>query len=204
QSISMNVPVEMAEDVSYRGVFGAATPRSMSLQSKRRTYSANAPGMSLESRSFSEEPEEKARGIFVGTSSMKADEEKNQPLPTSSPKGMVSKGIDAVQKNLRQKPSSPAAKTTQLEVVSVTGLEQSDTLSLTEYLQHTNLPANLSGEIVFEFTLSKGRVGRIMLDGEASTLKTANVIELIKRHLIKWRPSQSVNSTVMLRLRIQS
>ncbi|MFP4415003.1 VIT domain-containing protein [Coleofasciculus sp.] len=200
QSISMNVPVEMAEDVSYRGVFGTAAPRSMSIQSERQAYLASAPGMSLESLSLADA----APTEFGGMYSMKADEEKNPPLPTSSPKGMVSKGIDAVQKNLRQKPSSPAAKTTQLEVVSVTGLEQSDTLSLTEYLQHTNFPSNLSGEIVFEFTLSKGRVGRIMLDEEASTLKTANVIELIKRNLIKWRPSQSVNSTVVLRLRIQS
>ncbi|EDX77892.1 hypothetical protein MC7420_7630 [Coleofasciculus chthonoplastes PCC 7420] len=112
--------------------------------------------------------------------------------------------VGAMYLRLRQKPSSPAANNTHLEVISVTGLEPSDTLSLTQYLQQINLPANLSGEIVFEFTLSKGRVGRIMLEEEASTLKTANVIELIKRHLLKWRPSQSVNSTVVLRLRIQS
>jgi Ca-activated chloride channel family protein len=200
QSVSMNVPVEMAEDVSYRGVFGAAAPRSMSLQSRRQAYSASETGMSLESLSLSNE----APSVFSGMYSMKADEAKNPPLPTSSPKGMVNQGIDAVRKKLGKKPSSPAAKNTQLEVVSVTGLEPSDTLSLTQYLQHTNLPANLSGEIVFEFTLSKGRVGRILLDEETSTLKTANVIDLIKRHLIKWRPSQSVNSTVVLRLRIQS
>ncbi|MEQ9232877.1 VIT domain-containing protein [Coleofasciculus sp. E2-BRE-01] len=200
QSVSMNVPVEMAEDVSYRGVFGAAAPRSMSLQSQRRTYSANAPSMSLENLSLADA----ASTEFDAMYSMKADEDKNPPLSTSSPKGMVSKGIDAVQKKLGQKPSSPAAKNTQLEVVSVTGLEQSEALSLTQYLQQINLPSNLRGEIVFEFTLSKGRVGRIMLDEEASTLKTANVIELIKRNLIKWRPYQLINSTVVLKLRIQS
>ncbi|MEQ9482078.1 VIT domain-containing protein [Coleofasciculus sp. F4-SAH-05] len=200
QSVSMNVPVEMAEDVSYRGVFGkAASRRSMSIQSKRRAYSASAPGMSLESLSLSAVPT-----VLGGMYSMNADEDKIPPLPTSSSAEMVSKGIDAVRHKLGQKPSSPAANNTQLEVVSVTGLEQSDTLSLTQYLQKINLPSNLSGEIVFEFTLSKGRVGRILLDEEASTLKMVNVIELIKRNLIKWRSSQSVNSTVVLRLRIQS
>ncbi|MEQ8972203.1 MAG: VIT domain-containing protein [Coleofasciculus sp. C1-SOL-03] len=199
QSVSMNVPVEMAEDVSYRGVFGKAAPRSISLHSRRQAYSASAPGD--DSLSIY------AGGVFQecgGMSSMKADEEKNLDVPTSSFKAMASKGIDPVRKKLGQKPSSPAANNIHLEVVSITGLQQSDTLSLTQYLQQINLPANLSGEIVFEFTLSKGRVGRIMLDEEASTLKTANVIELIKRSLIKWRPSQSVNSTVVLRLRIQS
>ncbi|MEQ8752721.1 MAG: VIT domain-containing protein [Coleofasciculus sp. G1-WW12-02] len=207
QSVSMNVPVEMAEDVSYRGVFGGtASRRALSIQSKRRPYSARKPNRVLESASISDAftDEDGFQLIKSYFSSMPEQGNPNQILPTSPSQGSVSKGINEVPKNLGQKPSSPSAKNTQLEVVSVTGLDQTETLSLTQYLQRVNLPSNLSGEIVFEFTLSKGRVGRIMLDEEASTLKMVKVIELIKRNLIKWRPSKAVNSTVVLRLRIQS
>lgn len=90
----------------------------------------------------------------------------------------------------------------QIEVVSADGLDQQVIASLTQYLQSVNLPRSVSGEIVLEFPISKGRLGHIVLDEQASTLKDSTVIDLIKRSLISWRPNQSINDTIRLKLRI--
>ncbi|MEH1932058.1 after-VIT domain-containing protein [Nostoc sp.] len=57
-------------------------------------------------------------------------------------------------------------------------------------------------EIVFEFTLNKGRVERVVLDEKASTLKDAVVVEKIKRSLLIWRVSPSTTGKVILTLHI--
>lgn len=100
--------------------------------------------------------------------------------------------------------NSSAPRQHQLEVVSVTGLEQVAIDALTQHLQQMNLPTGFSGEIVFEFQVGKGRVGRVMLDEKASTLKDAAVIDVIKRSLIGWQVPQSTTGTVRINLRIQS
>jgi Ca-activated chloride channel family protein len=91
----------------------------------------------------------------------------------------------------------------QLEVINVTGLDLVATISITQHLQQLNLPSGLSGEIVFEFTVSQGRVGRVMLDESTSTLTVASVVEMIKRSLLTWQVSQALTSTVHITLRIQ-
>ena len=42
---------------------------------------------------------------------------------------------------------------------------------LIQHLQQLNFPSSFSGEIVFEFSLNKGRVERVVLHEEASTLQ---------------------------------
>jgi Ca-activated chloride channel family protein len=78
------------------------------------------------------------------------------------------------------------------------------TASLAQYLRQLNLPVGFSGEIVFEFSVQKGRVKRVVLDEKASTLKEAAVIERIKRSLLSWQVPQSTTGTVRLTLRIES
>ncbi len=99
---------------------------------------------------------------------------------------------------------APEASNPQLQIISVTGLEQAATEALMQHLQLLSLPSGFSGEVVFEFSVSKGRVGRIMLDEEASTLKESQVIELIKRSLASWQVPQSAIGNVRLTLLIQS
>ncbi|MCL1462838.1 Hsp70 family protein [Argonema galeatum] len=89
-----------------------------------------------------------------------------------------------------------------LQVVSVTGLDEAAINAIAQHLQLVNLPSGFSGEIVFEFTVGKGRVGRIMLDEEASILKEALVVDGIKRSLTTWLPPQSEEGTVRVTLRI--
>ncbi|MEH2060308.1 MAG: after-VIT domain-containing protein [Nostoc sp.] len=55
---------------------------------------------------------------------------------------------------------------------------------LIQHLQQLNFPSSFSGEIVFEFSLNKGRVERVVLDETASTLKDEVVVEKIKRSLL--------------------
>ncbi|MCL1472855.1 Hsp70 family protein [Argonema antarcticum] len=92
----------------------------------------------------------------------------------------------------------------QLQVISVTGLDEAAINAIAKHLELVNLPSGFSGEIVFEFTVGKGRVGRIMLDEEASSLKEAQIIEMIKRSIVTWLPPQSATGTVRVTLRINS
>nr|WP_267871676.1 after-VIT domain-containing protein [Nostoc sp. CHAB 5715] len=97
-----------------------------------------------------------------------------------------------------------AAINHQLEVISATGLDEIAIADLTQHLQQLNFPSGFSGEIVFEFTVNKGRVGGIMLDEEASTQKDAVVVEKIKRSLLVWRVLPSTTGKLVLILRIHT
>lgn len=92
----------------------------------------------------------------------------------------------------------------QLEIISVTGLDPAATNALKSYLQQLNLHTGFSGEIVFEFPVKKGRVIRIMLDEKDSTLKEKSVIDLIKRSLLAWQVPKSAKGTIRLTLSIHS
>ncbi|MDZ8089464.1 MAG: after-VIT domain-containing protein [Nostoc sp. DedQUE12b] len=91
----------------------------------------------------------------------------------------------------------------QLEVISITGLNEAAIADLTQHLEKTNLLPGFGGEIVFEFTVNKSRVAGIMLDEETSTLKDAVVVEKIKRSLLIWRVPPSTNSKVILTLHLR-
>jgi Ca-activated chloride channel family protein len=97
---------------------------------------------------------------------------------------------------------SDAAINHQLEVISVTGLDETGIADLTQHLQQLNFPSGFSGEIVFEFTVNKSRVGGIVLDEKASTLKDPVVVEKIKRSLLLWRVPPSTTGKLVLILRI--
>ncbi|MFB2973281.1 Hsp70 family protein [Aerosakkonema sp. BLCC-F183] len=89
-----------------------------------------------------------------------------------------------------------------LQLFSVTGLDEAAIAALTQHLQNLYISTNFIGEIAFEFTVGKGRVGRIMLDEEASSFKEAYVVDAVKRSLTTWLPPQSAIGTVRITLRI--
>ncbi|WP_442947923.1 after-VIT domain-containing protein [Nostoc sp.] len=49
-------------------------------------------------------------------------------------------------------------------------MDEIEIADLTQHLQQLNFPSSFSGEIVFEFTVNKGRVERVVLDEQTSTL----------------------------------
>jgi Ca-activated chloride channel family protein len=189
ESISMQVPVEMPQGVNYQGIFGSANLARMQPRMARlRARSSAAPKF----ESFAA-PEQECLDAFDTTlidPGIIDDEEVT----------LIGQMIDDEDLSSSRSVGSNA----QLQVVIVTGLDQAAVADLTRHLQQLNLPSGFSGEIVFEFVVNKGRVGRIVLDEEASTLKELAVIERIKRSLISWRVPQSATGTVCLTLRIQT
>ncbi|MBD1807715.1 after-VIT domain-containing protein [Microcoleus sp. FACHB-SPT15] len=189
ESISMQVPVEMPQGVSYQGIFGSANVSGIQLQrAKLRAYGLAAP--KFESFAAPEQECLDALDTTLIDPGMIDDEEVT----------LIGQMIDDEDLSSSRSVRSNA----QLQVVIVTGLDQAAVADLTRHLQQLNLPSGFSGEIVFEFVVNKGRVGRIVLDEEASTLTELAVIERIKRSLISWRVPQSATGTVCLTLRIQT
>jgi Ca-activated chloride channel family protein len=196
--ISMQVPVEKPEGVSYEGIFGSATvgiPRSAR---RIRARHLSTDSLSAKARpileSFAEAPASYSEGP-VDVDSFELT------LIDPSLLSDVDEGLPRVKPMLAPTPILPHR---QLQVVSATGLEQGAVANLTQHLQQLNLPPGKVGEIVFEFPVRNGRVVRVVLDEEASTVREAVVIDLIKRSLLTWRVPASATGTIRLTLRIQS
>ena len=194
ESVSMNVPVEMPEGVSYQGIFGQAATSygSLAAMPAPEIYSANSRHRAPSA------PGAGAQSFF-------------SPLRRISPNSVEpEETFDCTLINpelLNDEESLSAAAAPihhQIQVISVTGLDQVAIAALTQHLQQINLPSGFNGQIVLELTVGKGRIRGIMLCEKASTLKEAKVIELIQRGLRTWRPALSATSTVVLTLRIQS
>ncbi|MFN6559042.1 MAG: VIT domain-containing protein [Nostoc sp. ChiSLP01] len=163
--VSMQMPVEMPEAVSYEGVFGSPPAGAVARQITFPMAAAPAPA------DVPDFLKQRRRGT------------KREELAPPSPKV-----------------GAPIPK--QLEVISATGLDEAAIANLSQHLEQINLPPGFSGEIVFEFTVKKGRVGGIVLDEEASTQKDAAVVENIKRSLLLWIVPTSTTAKVVLTLRI--
>ncbi|MEW5856571.1 MAG: after-VIT domain-containing protein, partial [Cyanobacteriota bacterium] len=91
-----------------------------------------------------------------------------------------------------------------IAIISADGLDQSAIASLTQYLKIVTLPQGIAGEIVLEFPVKNGRVGRIILDDKASTIQDMTVINQIKQALAGWSAPSSVASNIRLKLRVNS
>ncbi len=81
-------------------------------------------------------------------------------------------------------------------------MSQDAIASLTQHLQSVNLPQSVSGEIVLDFPIKDQRVGRVIFDDQVSTLKDSTVLDSIKRSLVTWMVTESVNGNIRLKLRI--
>ncbi|MBW4620786.1 MAG: after-VIT domain-containing protein [Cyanosarcina radialis HA8281-LM2] len=187
--VSMQVPVEMPEGVSYQGVLGAPAGNAMYARAMTMAMPpspiAASPMMAME------------RLEAVELESYLPPGKSDSPGRRKKTKGLFDKAVDVFQEML----GSGASKS-RLQVVSVTGLEQAAIDSLTQHLQQLSLPIGVSGEIAFEFQVIKGRVRQIVVDEDASTLKDTKVIEDIKRAIASWLTPASASGSVCLTLRI--
>jgi Ca-activated chloride channel homolog len=197
-SLSMQVPVEMPEGMISGSLGGfaynapAAPPPPMARMrsiSMPMPIASMPPSPSMAPMSQSANmPSAPAKSFFA-----KAQEAVSQMFGKNQP-------IEAEEFDL---PNEPADNNCQLEVVSATGLDPAGIVAITQYLQQLKLPTGFSGVIVFEFTVKKGRVGRIVIDEEASTLLDRAVVEVIKRSISTWNSPPSATGTVRLTLRIK-
>ncbi|MBD2629765.1 VIT domain-containing protein [Trichormus variabilis] len=88
--------------------------------------------------------------------------------------------------------------------IKVKGLNQQMISLLFQHLQSIQLFTNVTGDLVFEFELNQGRIRQLVLDEQASSIQDQGMINAIKRSLLTWRPSQTITSSVVLTIRIQS
>ncbi|MDJ0675739.1 MAG: VIT domain-containing protein [Calothrix sp. MO_167.B42] len=175
ESISVEVPVEMPEAVSYQGIFGETERErgiTMDLMMMAEPVAGAAPAPAPTPTRTRGTSAYKKSSSFLKRSAMTETEEVRIP----------------------SKPN--------LEVVTVEGLDANASANLTQHLQALNLHGNFTGQIVFEFTTKKHRVLRVMLDEALSTLKEDIVIEAIKKSLLQWRVPQSITRKVKITLRI--
>jgi Ca-activated chloride channel family protein len=176
-SLSMQVPVEMPEGVSYQGTVGSTVARSITLPARP---------LSLQS----------ANGFVESAFEASIDECNTNLIDPSLFIEEFGDELFSIQ--------SASPSPLQIQIVSIIGLDAVATASLTQYLRQLIVPVGFSGEIVFEFSVQKGRVKPVVLDEKASTLKEAVVIEQIKRSLLSWQVPVSATGTVRLTLRIES
>jgi len=189
--ISMQVPVEMPEGVSRQGIFGSAayaTPFP-SIRSKLRSSTNHTPKTSSRKRLANCSS---LASMVVGGETL--------AIPSTGTCELLSPFFGSKAKP--QIKSRIKASHRRVQVISAIGLNETAITALKQHLQklQLSLSPKSSGEIVFEFLVRKGRVGRIVLDDQASTLEETVVIDLIKRSLSSWRVPQSVSSTVRLTL----
>ncbi|MEG4105045.1 VIT domain-containing protein [Microcoleus sp. S13_C5] len=96
----------------------------------------------------------------------------------------------------------PKPLASRLQVVSAEGLDAGAIAALTQYLQSVNLPAGVSGETVWELSVQDGRVARLAIDPQTSTLQATDAVETLKRALSSWQPPAGFKGTLRLKLRI--
>lgn len=176
----VQVPVEMPEGVSYEGVFGSAQDAAMG---------AGAAYPMAPMPVMSPPPPSRLAGRRVGSD--------NQSSTAATPP-VAKTGVTSEAAAIAPSPSN-----SRLQVVSITGLDPAQMPALTQYLQSLNLPTGFTGDVVLEFSMQNGRVGRILLDDQASTLKEAAVVDVLKRSLLAWQPASGVTGTVKVVLRLR-
>ena len=93
-------------------------------------------------------------------------------------------------------------KASRLQVVSAEGLDAGAHAALAQYLQSVNLPTGVSGETVWELSVQDGRVARVAIDTQTSTLQATDAVETLKRALSSWQPPAGLKGTLRLKLRI--
>ena len=92
--------------------------------------------------------------------------------------------------------------TSHWQIVTAEGLDTVATAALTQYLQSITLPTGISGETVWELSVKNGRVAKVAINSQASTLQATDAIETLKSTLISWQPPAGLKGTVRLKLRI--
>ena len=92
--------------------------------------------------------------------------------------------------------------TSRWQIVTAEGLDTVATAALTQYLQSITLPTGISGETVWELSVKNGRVAKVAINSQASTLQATDAIETLKSTLISWQPPAGLKGTVRLKLRI--
>ncbi|BAY10752.1 VIT domain-containing protein [Calothrix sp. NIES-2098] len=218
-SVSVQVPVEMPEGISYQGIFGSVAQTMMSVQSDAPEFltvarmqpvappppapmSRPAPMAAMPSFEEIESPTVERK---------RAKKEANRPFSGGAPNtnqydvgsAIPSAPRDAELEDLKAKLSEGIAPVSRLQIVSVSGLNQEMVSLLTQHLQSIRFITNFNGDLVFDLQVNKGRVRQVVLDEQLSSFKEETIIETIRRSLLTWLPPKTLTTTAILTIRIQ-
>lgn len=187
-SVSVQVPVEMPDGISYEGIFGGVAQAQVlrSIEPAPKMAERIAPVSSYLS-DFSVPPPAAA------------------PMPPGVPSNdEIDKIIEPIQYYLQRSeslsPSSPNFY--KLKIVKVTGLDASAIALLTQHLESVQLLVGATGDVVFEFDVDEGRVRRLVVDETLSSLPDKKVVGAIRRALLRWRAAKSVVAHVCLVIQV--
>lgn len=129
--------------------------------------------------------------------------------PEMSREGACQADLGLINPSLMQMdvPSSPAYRaqslqTSRIEIVRCEGLSAEWVAQLTQRLQNLSLSNGVKGELVLEFSVQNGRVKALIVDDTLSTIQDIQMIDEIKRSLLTWQPSTTLNTKVILTLRL--
>jgi Ca-activated chloride channel family protein len=101
------------------------------------------------------------------------------------------------------RPMSPIlTPASQLQIVDAEGLDEAELALLEQHLQSVNLPTGFAGDLVLELRLRNGRVERVLLDDQESTLEAAEIVDPVRRSLQTWTSPTQRTGTVRLTLRV--
>ncbi|NEP14214.1 MAG: after-VIT domain-containing protein [Symploca sp. SIO2C1] len=197
-SASVQVPVEMPEAVSYEGIFGDVA-QSYAPVKKRKTVSYSAPA----------EPMDEFDDITLIDPGMMEDHESDDgdvsysPVFESAPAPPSTKKASSARRALGSRSSSPASPPplmsssprraapqrfrNRLEIINFIVPDKYVLELLTQHLQSIQLPSDVSGELAFEFYITKGRVQQLTIDEQASSVKDEKAIAAIRQALLTWQ-----------------
>lgn len=188
--ITVQVPVELPQGVSYEGVFGGiAADQAVNAPRSR----AMMPAAPMPSQSFSTSSKLQGSVLYATPSMRGADQLQTRLKPNSS------NTVRAEDKPVTQSP---------IQVVKLTGLTGTDVATaqaaLAKQLQSVIVPAGLNGNVVLEITVQNGRLIRIILDDVNSTIKEQNLVESLKQSLQGVILPTTAKGTVTLTLSVKT
>ncbi|NET57320.1 MAG: after-VIT domain-containing protein [Symploca sp. SIO2E6] len=181
----VEVPVELPEGVSYDGIFGP--------EESEDAFSGGPP--MARQRIAAPNTIAGGRRRFRGSGS-RGDSSSGNIAPTPPPA------------NSPKAPEPLSESTFPIEVVTIEGLDPAQLdeaiASLTQHLQNLNIPAGSNGKIVFELEVRDGRIRRVVLDDQESTITDLAVIAPLQRSLSGWQVPPSAAGTIAVELKIEN
>lgn len=175
ERVRVEVPVELPDGVSYEGVFGAPEEDQSIYQSSGTR--GGAP-----------------RGASRSASPLRM----SAPLPAAAPPPPAPQ-MDAMEMEVLAEEEKVEPR---IEVVKAEGLSEEAIAALTQYIQSISLPDQVSGDLTLEVWTNNGRVRRVILDEENSTIEDEDVIRAVRSVLLGWPVPSSVQGTVSVTLRV--
>ena len=170
----VDVPVELPDGVSYEGIFGDVDDEA--------SFGNARGGAAAQSSSVTRQ-----RRVQPGSPSPRLSAPSKAPTVSAPPPAPLD--LMEAEPDLSIAPEVAEEKLelpNRIEITDIQGLEGDNITTLSQYLRSTSLPADASGELTLELWLSNGRITRVILDENNSTITDEEIINAIKSRLFSW------------------